>query len=45
MKSRACELCGKAGGTGMRYAKRAACNACIDKVLDFVITAGMELKD
>ena len=40
---RKCELCGTKKLNGMRFAKRAACFRCIDKVLEFCITAGMKL--
>lgn len=41
-ESRPCELCGwDKGGIAMRYNKRAVCLSCIDKVLEFAITAGM----
>jgi len=40
---RKCELCGIKKTDGMRFAKRAACFQCIDKVLEFSITAGMKL--
>ena len=36
-----CELCGSTTNSGMRHAKRVACFQCIDKVLEFSITAGM----
>jgi hypothetical protein len=42
MNGRLCELCGwDKGGIAMRYAKRAVCFSCIDKVLEFAVTAGM----
>ena len=37
---KACELCGKEGG-GVRHAKHTACFSCIDKMLEFAVTAGM----
>jgi hypothetical protein len=37
-----CELCGSTD-SGMRHAKRVACFQCIDKMLEFSITAGMRL--
>ncbi len=40
---RECELCGVKKPHDMRFAKRAACSECIDKVLEFCITAGMKL--
>tara|TARA_Y100001938_G_scaffold150386_1_gene241083 strand:+ start:8028 stop:8183 length:156 start_codon:yes stop_codon:yes gene_type:complete len=40
---RECELCGIKKPHDMRFAKRAACSECIDKVLEFCITAGMKL--
>lgn len=42
---RACELCGSKKADDMRFAKRAACFSCIDKVLEFAITAGMRFKE
>jgi hypothetical protein len=42
--SRACELCGYAGNSGMRHTKRTACSSCIDKVIEFAITAGMRFE-
>ena len=42
-RMRECELCGTKKLNGMRFAKRAACFQCIDKVLEFCITAGMKL--
>ena len=39
-----CELCGKKG-SGMRHAKRVACFECIDKVLEFAITAEMRFEN
>lgn len=44
-KKKACELCGNKTDNGMRYAKRVACFRCIDKVLEFAITAGMRFED
>jgi len=41
---RVCELCGKVS-TGMRHAKRSVCFVCIDKVLEFAITAGMRFEE
>jgi hypothetical protein len=40
-----CELCGSEKVNGIRYAKRVACFRCIDKVLEFAITAGMRFED
>jgi hypothetical protein len=40
-----CELCGQIRVDGMRFAKRAACLSCIDKMLEFGITAGMSFKE
>ena len=40
---RECELCGIKKTDDMRFAKRVACFQCIDKVLEFCITAGMKL--
>ena len=42
---RACELCGANKVHDMRFAKRASCFSCIDKVLEFAITAGMSFKE
>jgi hypothetical protein len=39
-----CELCGEVS-TGMRHAKHTACFSCIDKVLEFAITAGMRFEE
>mgnify|MGYP007072323611 CR=1 FL=1 len=39
-----CELCCRVVTSGMRYSKRAACFKCIDKLLEFAITAGMSYK-
>jgi len=42
MSGRPCELCGwDKGGIAMRYSKRAACLSCIDKLLEFAVTAEM----
>jgi len=41
---RPCELCDEVVTSGMRYSKRAVCFKCIDKVLEFAITAGMSYK-
>jgi len=41
---RVCELCGKVS-TGMRHAKHTTCFVCIDKVLEFAITAGMRFEE
>jgi hypothetical protein len=40
---RSCELCGTMRTDNMRCAKRATCFQCIDRVIEFAITAGMEL--
>jgi hypothetical protein len=46
MSGRQCELCGyDKGSVAMRYAKRAVCFSCIDKVLDFAITSGMRFDE
>lgn len=42
---KACELCDKVRLDGMRFSKRAACFSCIDKMLEFGITAGMSFKE
>lgn len=39
-----CELCGQVLTSGMRYSKRAACFKCIDKLLEFALTAGISYK-
>ena len=39
--TKCCELCGTYSVAGLRYAKRTACFGCIDKVLEWAITAGM----
>ena len=39
-----CELCGIIQ-QGMRYAKRATCFDCIDKVVEFAVTAGLSYKE
>lgn len=39
-----CQLCGTFSTTGMRYAKVRACFVCIDKVLDFAVSAGMRFE-
>lgn len=39
-----CELCGTRE-SGKRHAKRVACTKCIDKVLEFAITAGMRFEE
>jgi|TARA_R100000482_G_C5127637_1_gene149723 hypothetical protein len=44
-QKRACELCGSKTDNGMRYAKHVACFRCIDKVVEFAITAGMRFED
>lgn len=37
-----CELCGyDKGGIAMRYQKRPVCHSCIDKLVEFALTAGM----
>ena len=41
---RPCELCNQTKTDGMRYATRVACLQCIDKALEFVITAGLSYK-
>jgi hypothetical protein len=40
-----CELCGEVCVEGMRFAKHAACFICIDKVVEFAVTAGMSFKE
>lgn len=46
MSGRPCELCGwDKGGIAMRYSKRAVCFSCIDKMLEFAVTAGMRFDD
>ena len=42
---RGCELCGTKTNSGIRHAKHSVCFGCIDKVLDFAITAGMMFDD
>lgn len=42
---RPCELCNQVKTDGVRYSKRAACFTCIDKALEFVITAGMSFEE
>lgn len=42
---KACELCGKVKLDGMRFSKRNACFSCIDKMLEFGITAGMRFTE
>jgi len=42
---KACELCGEVKLDGMRYAKRSACFSCIDKMIEFGVTAGMNFKE
>ena len=39
-----CELCNQTKTDGMRYATRVACLQCIDKALEFVITAGLSFE-
>lgn len=40
-----CELCGIKTNSGMRHSKYSVCFGCIDKVLDFAITAGMRFEE
>lgn len=40
-----CELCGKIKIDGMRYGKHAVCFRCVDKVIEFAITAGMRFDE
>jgi len=39
-----CQLCGTTSNSGMRHAKVVACFVCIDKVLDFAVSAGMQFE-
>jgi hypothetical protein len=40
-----CELCGVFRPQGMRYAKHMVCFDCIDKTIEFAITAGLSYKE
>jgi hypothetical protein len=42
---RICELCGKVKVDGMKLSKRAVCFTCIDKMIEFAVTAGMRFED
>lgn len=39
-----CELCGRVVTSGIRYSKRATCFKCIDKLVEFAVTAGISYK-
>lgn len=42
---RKCELCDEVKLDGMKLGKRAACFSCIDKMLEFAVTAGMRFTE
>lgn len=41
---KACELCGKKSG-GLRHTRYTACPLCLDKLLEFAITAEMRFEN
>lgn len=42
---RECELCGSKRVDNVRYARRVSCFKCVDKLLEFAVTAGMRFED
>ncbi len=42
---RECELCGSKRIDNTRFAKHVSCFRCIDKILEFAVSAGMRFED